>query len=79
MVKSLQEHDVQGAISIDEDSVKLDILDDGANYERIPPRLWYKVWVVTAVKGDGHLRSSQFSLYFTRILSLLALFIRFNV
>jgi hypothetical protein len=37
LVKSLQEQDGQGATSIDEDSVELDVLDDGANYERIPP------------------------------------------
>jgi hypothetical protein len=37
LVKSLQEHDGQGATSIDEDSVELDVLDNGANYERIPP------------------------------------------
>jgi hypothetical protein len=56
LVKSLQEQDVQGATSVDEDSVELDILNDGANYERIPPRLWHKVRVVTAVEGDGDLR-----------------------
>jgi hypothetical protein len=37
LVKSLQEQDVQGATSIDEDLVELDVLDDGANYKRIPP------------------------------------------
>jgi hypothetical protein len=36
--------------------VELDILDDGANYERIPPWLWHKVQVVIAVKGDVDLR-----------------------
>jgi hypothetical protein len=56
LVKSLQEQDVQGATSTDEDSVELDILDDGANYETIPPQLSYKVRVVTAVKGDGDLK-----------------------
>jgi hypothetical protein len=55
LVKSLQEQDVQGASSIDEDKVELDILDNGANYERILPRLWCKVWVVAAVEGDGDL------------------------
>jgi hypothetical protein len=43
LVKSLQEQNVQGAAYIDEDSVELDILDNGANYERIHPRLWHKV------------------------------------
>jgi hypothetical protein len=43
LVKSLQEKNVQGAASIDEDSVELDTLDNGTNYERIPPRLWHKV------------------------------------
>jgi hypothetical protein len=37
LVESLQEEVVPGAASIDEDSVELDILDDGANCERIPP------------------------------------------
>jgi hypothetical protein len=55
LVESLQEQDVQGATSIDEDMVELDILDDGANYERMPPRLWHKVRVVATVKGDGDL------------------------
>jgi hypothetical protein len=36
--------------------MELDILDDGANYERIPPQLWHKVWVVTAVIGNRDLR-----------------------
>jgi hypothetical protein len=55
LFECLQEHDVQGAASINKDSIELDILDDGANNERVPLRLWYKVWVVTAVKGDGDL------------------------
>jgi hypothetical protein len=44
---------VQGATSIDKDSVELYILDDGANDERIPPQLWHKVQVVA---GDRDLR-----------------------
>jgi hypothetical protein len=52
---SLQEQHVQGAASIDKDSVELDLLDDGANYERILPQLWHKVWVHAAVEGDGDL------------------------
>jgi hypothetical protein len=55
-LKVFKKQDVQGVASIDEDSIKLDILDDGADYERIPPWLLYKVWVVAAVKGDGDLR-----------------------
>jgi hypothetical protein len=55
LVEGLQEQDVQGATPIDEDSIELDVLDDGANYERIPPRLRHKVRVVTAVEGDGDL------------------------
>jgi hypothetical protein len=55
LVKGLQEQDVQGATSIDEVSIDLDILNDGANNQRIPPWLWYKVRVVTAVEGDGDL------------------------
>jgi hypothetical protein len=51
----MHEQNVQGAASIDEDLVELGILDDGADYERIPPWLWNKVWVVTAVEGDGDL------------------------
>jgi hypothetical protein len=39
---STKEHDVLGAASIDEDSVELDILDDGANYEMILPRFGTK-------------------------------------
>jgi hypothetical protein len=36
LVKGLQEQDVQGAPSIDEDSVELDILDDGPDNQRVP-------------------------------------------
>jgi hypothetical protein len=41
---------------MDEDTVELDILDDGADYERMPPRLRYKVWVVVVVEGDGDIK-----------------------
>jgi hypothetical protein len=37
--EGLQEQNVQGATSIDEDSVELDIIDDGLDNERVPPRL----------------------------------------
>jgi hypothetical protein len=56
MVESLQEQNVQRATSINKDSVELDILDDGADYERISPWLWYKVRLIAAVEGDGDLR-----------------------
>jgi hypothetical protein len=35
----LQKQNIQGATSIDEDSVELDIIDDGLDNERVPPRL----------------------------------------
>jgi hypothetical protein len=57
MVKGLQEQDIQGAVSIDEDSVELDVLDNGVNYDRILPQLWHKAQVVAALEGDGDLRS----------------------
>jgi hypothetical protein len=41
---------------MDEDTVELDILDDGTDYERMPPRLRYKVRVVVAVEGDGDIK-----------------------
>jgi hypothetical protein len=56
LVESLQEQNVQGAASIDEDSIEPDILDDGVDYERIPSQLRHKVWVVATVKADGDLR-----------------------
>jgi hypothetical protein len=43
------------AAPIDEDSVELDILDDGADYERIPPQLWHKIRVVATVEGNEDL------------------------
>jgi hypothetical protein len=62
MIESLQKQDVQGAVFIDKDSIELDILDNGANNERVPPRHWYKVWVVTMVESGGasdHFRYSR--------------------
>jgi hypothetical protein len=56
LVERLQEQNVQGAASIDEDMIEFDILENGANYERVPPRLWHKVQVVAADKGNGDLR-----------------------
>jgi hypothetical protein len=39
LVESLQEQNVQGAVSMDKDSVELDILDDGDNNKRLPTQL----------------------------------------
>jgi hypothetical protein len=55
LVKSLQQQDVEGVTSIDEESVELGMLDDGANYERMLPQLWHKVRVVAVVEGDRDL------------------------
>jgi hypothetical protein len=55
LVENLQEQNVQGAASINEDSIELDILDDVADNGRLPPCLWNKVWVVTVIEGDGDL------------------------
>jgi hypothetical protein len=59
LVKSPQEQDVEGTASIDEDMVKLDVLDNGADDQRVPTRLWNKVYVVTAVEGGGNLGPPQ--------------------
>jgi hypothetical protein len=40
-------------------TVELDIFYDGADYQRIPPRLWNKVRVVAVVEGNGDLRPSK--------------------
>jgi hypothetical protein len=55
LVEGLQEQYVQGASPIDEDSVELDILDNGANNQRVPTLLWDEVWVVAVIEGDGDL------------------------
>jgi hypothetical protein len=36
--------------------VELEIIDDVANNERMPPRLWHKVRVVIVIEGNGDLR-----------------------
>jgi hypothetical protein len=59
LVESLQKKEVKGTASIHQYSVELDVLYDWADYQRIPPRLWNKVWVVTAVEGDGDLGPSK--------------------
>jgi hypothetical protein len=59
LIESLDEEDIQGAASINKDSVELDILYDGADYERVPPWLQHKVQVVAVVKSNGDLRPSK--------------------
>jgi hypothetical protein len=59
MVESHQKKVVEGAASIYEHSVELNILYEGVDYQGIPPRLWYKVRVVTAVEGNGDLGPSK--------------------
>jgi hypothetical protein len=55
LVECLQEQDIHGATSIDKDTIEPDILDDGADDERIPHRLCSKIRVVTTIEGDGDL------------------------
>jgi hypothetical protein len=59
LVQSLQEKEVKGAASIHQYSIDLDILYDGADYQRVPPRLWDKFRVVATVDGDGDLEPSK--------------------
>jgi hypothetical protein len=59
LIKSLQKKEVEGAASIHKHLVELNVLHDGADYQGIPPQLWYKVQVVAAVKGNGDLGSSR--------------------
>jgi hypothetical protein len=40
MVQSLQRKDVEGATSIDDYSIELNVLNDGVDYQGIPPQLW---------------------------------------
>jgi hypothetical protein len=58
MVESLQEKNGQGAASIDEDSNELNILDDGADSEWVPPQLRHKVQVISTVEGNGDIGPS---------------------
>jgi hypothetical protein len=44
---------------IDEDSVELGVLDDGADNQRVPTRIWDEIRVVTSIEGDGDLRPLQ--------------------
>jgi hypothetical protein len=41
---------------MDEDSVELDVLDDGADNQWVPTQLWDEVRVVASAEGDGNLR-----------------------
>jgi hypothetical protein len=59
LVKSLHKKEVKEAASIHQHSVELDVRYDGADYQRILPRLWNKVRVVTTVEGDGDLGPSK--------------------
>jgi hypothetical protein len=58
LIKSLQKKVVEGAACMHEQSAELNVLYDGADYRGMPPWLWYKVQVVTAIKGNGDLRPS---------------------
>jgi hypothetical protein len=55
LAERFEERNVQGAASVDEDSIEIDILDDVADNNRIPPRLWHDVRVLTVVEGNGFL------------------------
>jgi hypothetical protein len=59
LVESLQKKEVEGATSIHQYSIELDVFYNGVDYRRIPPWLWYKVRVVTAVEGNGDLRPTR--------------------
>jgi hypothetical protein len=48
-----------GTASIYQHSIELDVLYNGANNQRVPPRHWNKVWVVTAIEDDGYLKPSK--------------------
>jgi hypothetical protein len=58
-VKSLQKKEVDGVASIHEHSVELNVLYNGADYQGIPPRLWYKVRMVPTIEGNGDLSPSK--------------------
>jgi hypothetical protein len=53
------EKEVEGAASTHQHSVELNVFYDGADYQGILPRVWYKVWVVVAMEGNGDLRPSK--------------------
>jgi hypothetical protein len=59
LVEGLQKKEVEGAASIHEHLVELNILHGVADYQGIPPRLSYKVRVVAPIKGNGDLRPSM--------------------
>jgi hypothetical protein len=56
LVVGLQEQYVQGASPLVEDSVELDVLDDGANNQRIPTQFQDEVRAVALVKGHRDLK-----------------------
>jgi hypothetical protein len=57
--KVFRKKEVEGAASIHQHFVELDVFYDGADYEGTPPRLWYKVQVVAVVESNGDLRPSM--------------------
>jgi hypothetical protein len=59
LFECLQKKEVSRAASIHQLCVELDVLYDGADNKRVPPRLWHNVRVVTTVKGDGDLGPSK--------------------
>jgi hypothetical protein len=52
MVKCLEQQNVKGILSINKDSVELDILDDGTDNKRVPIRLQYEVQVIASVEDN---------------------------
>jgi hypothetical protein len=59
LVKSLQKKEVEGAASVHEHSIELNVHYDGVDYQGILAQLWYKVWVVAAVKANEDLGPSK--------------------
>jgi hypothetical protein len=58
-LKVFRKKKVEGAASIHEHSIELNVLYDRVDYQGIPPQFWYKVRVVAAVKGNGDLEPSK--------------------
>jgi hypothetical protein len=58
LVKGFQKKEVEGAATIHEHLVEINVLYDWVDYQGIPPRLWYKVRVVTATEGNADLGPS---------------------
>jgi hypothetical protein len=55
LIKGIQEQDIERTPPMDEDSVELDVLDDGADNQWVPTQLWDEVRVVASAEGDGNL------------------------